>query len=226
MSKASRFLEKPNGDPVAVRAGALLLTIGLIWSMMVLRPWAPMPYLRAGLLAICLFFIPGFLLRVLILPDVLWPMLVQIPLSFGLSLGVGAVAWLACRVLGGSLNLFGLLLGGTLTTLAAAAILLRQIRPPALGSLAKERLRYGILALALLVAVILFWTLIVLRIGAYYMPRTDNWYYLGVVRSMLVSESLAPGDPFFAGVADAERRATMAGHGLTVGSTRSGSTSR
>lgn len=198
-------LEKPVRVRTAAWAGGLLLVVGLTWTLMILPPTGAMPYLRAGLVGFCFLLVPGFLMRLLILPDTRWPLLIEIPLSFGLSVVVGAIAWLVTRLLDGSLGTLGLLTAGGVTLLSVLTILLRRPERLTAAPLAAGEAKHRVLALVCLCLGILFWTLIVFKIGAYYMPRTDNWYYLAIVRRMLLSGSLTPGDPFFAGVADAER---------------------
>lgn len=182
-----------------------MVVVGLVWWFLVVPPSGTMPAIRALFLGFGTLFLPGYLLRRLIFSDFDWPVLVEIPLWFGLSLGICAAAWLTARFLGGRLVLFGYLVGGLVTGLALSAILIRWCSIRSTPTPTGRRERQKLLPLVLALVVVLFWTAVVFRIGAYYMPRTDNWYYLAEVQRISIADNLVPGDPFFKGIADTGR---------------------
>jgi|GEM_PF-2267240 len=166
-----------------------------------------MPFAPTFLAVLCglmIFFLPGYLLRRWLFPS-RWPLLAEVPLSFSLSLAVGALAWLTARLAGGKLLTLGVALAVAVVALAIAIVLRRRGRVVLPPSQPETRGLRTWLALLPVAVAVLFWAWVVFRVGASYMPESDNWYYLAVVRRILVAGNLVPGDPFFAGVADAGR---------------------
>jgi hypothetical protein len=197
------FLKRQHDLPRFLWIGGITATVLLTWWLLAVPSSHAMPVLCTALLGICVFFLPGYLVRRLLLREDRWPILIEIPMFFALSLGVGLLVWLAARVLGGGLVLFGYLICGAVTVLGVLSIWLCRFE--SIRTQSSITVGWDSLYLVLLLVPIVFWTIVVFRVGAGYMPHSDNWYYLAVVRRIMVANNLIPGDPFFAGVADAER---------------------
>jgi hypothetical protein len=204
MERAEISVKNQRGQFFLVWILPMLLVV-LVWLLLSPLHLGFPPVIRAILIAPVLFLLPGYLLQRALFPGKEWGGLNLLPIAFGLSLGVGALAWLLARALGAGLNVFGYLVGGTVTMLAALVILWRRPKVQRAPIIVDTRSSRDLLPLLLVLATVLFWSMVVFRIGANYMPRTDNWYYLAIVRRIMVAGNLVPGDPSFAGVADAER---------------------
>lgn len=189
--------------PYRVAVAALL--VAAVWlSLTDLSLWLPVPA-RAALVAVVLLFLPGYLLQRALLGSRGWHGPALLPLSFGLSVGVAALAWAAVCLLGDSLDTFAYILATACTVLVAWNVLGEPFSSPGpsppRGSVNSRSMWY----LFPVLVPILFWMFVAVGQGALYDATSDAWNYLAMVRHTAHKQVLLPGDPYFQGVADPQR---------------------
>jgi hypothetical protein len=184
------------------RATLLVMFVWLILSPLHLG--LP-PVIRAILVALILFLLPGYLLQSALFPRREWYGLNLLPIAFGLSLGVGALAWGCARILGGSLKTLTYLLGGAYTALIAWNAAANHRRDKEQQPATSPGDRQALWPYLLVLGTILFWMFVAVCWGALFMAETDNWYYLAIVRRTAQTQRLVPGDPYFHDVVDPQR---------------------
>lgn len=183
---------------------AMLLVV-LVWLLLSPLHLRVPPVVRAILVAPVLFLLPGYLLQRAFFPGREWRRLDLLPIAFGLSLGVGALAWGCAQILGGSLKTLTYLLGGAYTALIAWNAVANHRRDKEQQPATSPDDRQALWPYLLVLGTILFWMFVAVCWGALLMAETDNWYYLAIVRRIAQTQRLVPGDPYFLGVADPQR---------------------
>jgi len=174
------------------------------WFMLSAAPSSLLAIPRAILVALVIFLLPGYLLQRALLAHLEWRGFNWLPVAFGLSLGVGGLAWGGALLLSGSLHTLAIILGLAITVLIAwnsAADHCKVKQQQAI--LPNERQSYWPYLLVL--GTILFWVFVAASSGALFMAETDNWYYLAIVRRIAQTQLVFPGDPYFYGIADPQR---------------------
>ncbi len=184
--------------------GAVML-VALVWLLLSSLPLPLPPIVRAILVACVLFLLPGYLLHRALFRQSGWRGLNLLPIAFGLSLGLGAVAWGGAAILGGSLETLAYLLAGFNTVIIAWSAIIHSPKGEGSQPAASPAVCHVVWSVLLVLGVIAFWLFVALSWGALYMAESDTWYYLSIVRRIAQTQSLAPGDPYFLGVADPQR---------------------
>lgn len=183
---------------------AALVLVAVLWLLVSPLSLGLSPLVRAALLAPALCFLAGYLLQRVLFAREAWRGPSLLPIAFGLSLGVGAVAWGVARVFGSGLALMGWLWAAACTALVAWNIVAdwrRGEHAPA----ALPRERGALWPYLLVLGVILFWTVLAAIVGTAYMSQGDDWYSMAIVRRIAWTGSLDPGDPHFPGLPSAQR---------------------
>ena len=177
----------------------------LVWLLLSPFHLGLPPVVRAILVAPVLFLLPGYLLQRTFSLRREWRGLNLLPIAFGLSLGVGALAWGCTRILGDSLKTLTYLLVWACMALIAWNAVANHRRDKEQRSATSPADRQALWPYLLVLGTTLFWMFVAVCWGALFMAETDNWYYLAIVRRIAQTQQLVPGDPYFPSVADPQR---------------------
>jgi hypothetical protein len=119
-------------------------------------------------------------------------------------LGIIAVLWGCTYLFGGSLIVLSYLINGASTVLLLWNISVDQ-QKAGKEDTPEQTSKQAWWPYLLALAPILFWVPVTASIGGLFTAQTDNWYYLAIIRRIAHTQQIAPGDPFFLGVADPQR---------------------
>jgi hypothetical protein len=204
MERAEVSVKNQRGQFFLVWILPMLLVV-LVWLLLSPLHLGFPPVIRTILVALMLFLLPGYLLQRALFPGREWGGLNLLPIAFGLSLGVGALAWGWARILGSSLKTITYLLGGVYTALVAWNAVATHRRDKEQQSATSPADRQALWPYLMVLGTILFWMFVAACWGALFMAETDNWYYLAIVRRTAQTQRLVPGDPYFLSVEDPQR---------------------